>query len=71
MSHLRLRRLGAAVVTSAAVAAAAAPAAHAAPVKLKGATTTVALSDAARATLTQAGVTVTPLAPATAPTASS
>ena len=71
MSHLQLRRLGAAVLTTAAVAAVATPAAQAAPVKLAGATTTLALSDAAQATLTQAGVTVTPVAPATSPSAGS
>ena len=71
MSHLQLRRLGAAVLTTAAVAGVAAPGAQAAPVKLAGATTTLALSDAAQATLTQAGVTVTPVAPATSPSAGS
>jgi hypothetical protein len=71
MSHLQLRRLGAAALATAAVAAVAAPAAQAAPVNLAGATTTLALSDAAQATLTQAGVTVTPVAPATSPLAGS
>jgi hypothetical protein len=71
MSQPRLRRIGASVLTTAAVAVVAAPAAQAAPVKLAGTTTTLTLSDAAQQTLTDAGVTVTPLAPATAPTSSS
>jgi hypothetical protein len=52
-------------------AVAAAPAAQAKPVKLAGATTTLTLSDAAQATLTEAGVTVTPVAPAMAPSTGS